>query len=74
MKIIRETNYCPVDGSPITSIYKKTIFGKRLIISYTLERTIARTLGVRESNLPSVQKEYGDIIGYTYIFKQIYPK
>jgi hypothetical protein len=72
MKILRITKHCPIDGSSLTKIYKRTCFGWKKIIQYRMGHTEMRTIGFREPHLglPSVPKEYGDVVGYTYIQKR----
>jgi hypothetical protein len=66
-------------------IYKKTWFGKFILInSYYMVYHIFRTIGAKERDLglPSVAKEYGDVVecGYRFMkdvkpnsLKRIYP-
>lgn len=54
-------------------IYKKTWFGKLVLIhSYYMVYHIFRTIGIKETNLglPSVAKEYGEIVECGYRFMQ----
>jgi hypothetical protein len=78
-RILRVTEYCPITGNSLTSIYRKRCYlhphNWKLIKRYSMEPRHPQTIGLREPHLgsPSVQKEYGDI-DYTksiYIFKLI---
>lgn len=59
-------------------IYKKSFFGRLIIINtYYMVYHVFRTIGIRETNLglPSVAKEYGNVVGCGYRFmKDVKPK
>jgi hypothetical protein len=59
-------------------IYKKTWMGKLVLInSYYMIYHVFRTIGIKESHLglPSVPKEYGDVVECGYRFmKEVKPK
>ncbi len=72
MRIIRKTTYCPITGSSLTKVYKKTCFRYKIIIQYRMVLTEKRTIGFKESylGLPSVAEAYGKVLGFTYIQKR----
>lgn len=69
-RVLRITRELP-GGSYDTHIYVRRLFGWKLVIRYIMKLTEMRTIGSKESAYPSVPKEYGDHIGYTFIQHRI---